>query len=67
MADETAVSNQEQVVICIRWVDDDLRCHTDFISIKPIARCTADQIVELLKNVLADMNLKVENCPWSIL
>ena len=63
MADETTdVSNQGQVVICIRWVDDDQRCHEDFIGIKPIARCTADQIVELLKNVLADMTLKLENC-----
>ena len=63
MADETAnVSNQAQVVICIRRVDDDLRCHEDFIGIKPIARCTANQIVELLKNVLADMKLTLENC-----
>ena len=63
MADETAdVSNQDQVVIWTRWVDDDLRCHEDFIGIKSITRCNADQIVELLRNVLADMNLKLGNC-----
>ena len=34
MADETAdVSNTEQLVICIRWVDDDLNIHEDFIGL----------------------------------
>ena len=34
MADETTdVSNQEQVVICIRWVDTDLEVHEDYIGL----------------------------------
>ena len=33
MADETAdVSNHEHLVICIRWVDDDLVIHEDLIG-----------------------------------
>ena len=50
MADETAdVSNKEQLVICIRWVDDDLTAHEDFIGMLPIERTTADVIVRVLK------------------
>ena len=50
MADETAdVSNKEQLVICIRWVDDDLVAHEDFIGMHPIERTTADVIVHVLK------------------
>ena len=36
MADETAdVSNKEQLVFCLRWVDDDLIVHEDFIGMHP--------------------------------
>ena len=34
MIDETTyVSNQEQVVICFRWVDDALERHEEFIGL----------------------------------
>ena len=50
MADETAdVSNKEQLVICIRWVDENLIAHEDFIGMHPIERTTADVIVRVLK------------------
>ena len=49
MADETAVSNTEQLVICIRWVDENLIAHEDFIGMHPIERTTADVIVGVLK------------------
>lgn len=49
MADESAdISNQEQVVICIRWIDSDLHIHEDFVGMKPVARCTSDEIVNVL-------------------
>ena len=50
MADESAdVSNEEQVVICIRWVDADLQPHEKFIDLKPVARYNAEQIVDVIK------------------
>lgn len=50
MADETAdVSNKEQLVICIRCVDNDLTAHEEFIGMHPIERTTADVIVQVLK------------------
>ena len=49
MGDESAdISNKEEVIVCLRWVDEDLIAHEDFIGIKPVARCTADQIVDVL-------------------
>ena len=50
MADETAdVANMEQVVVCIRWVSDDLTVHGDIVGVRPVARATADEIVEVLQ------------------
>ena len=51
MADETAdVSNQEQVVICIRWIDENsLMAREEFIGLKPVERCTADMLVKVIK------------------
>lgn len=62
MADETAdVSNKEQLVICIRWVDDCFVIHEDFIGMHPLERTTADQVVAILKNGLLRMNLNIQH------
>ena len=51
VADETAdVSNKEQLVICIRWVEDCFVIHDDFIGMHPVERTNADQVVAILKN-----------------
>ena len=61
MADETAdVSNKEQLVICIRWVDDCFVIHSDFNGMYPLERTTADQVVAILKNALLRMNLNTQ-------
>ena len=61
MADETAdVSNIEQLVICLRWVDDDLQAHEEFIGMKPIPDTKANTIVREIKDVLLRMNLRIE-------
>ena len=51
MADETAgISDQEQVVICIRWIDDEiLIAREEFIAMKPVVRCTGDMPVQVIK------------------
>lgn len=46
MADETAdISNKEQLVICLRWVDANLEVHEDFIGLNHIEQANADSIV----------------------
>ena len=50
MADEpTDVSNTEQLVIRIGWVDDDLNTHEDFIGLHPLAQADAGTIVKVIK------------------
>ena len=36
-------SNKEQLVLCIRWVDDDLQVQEDFIGIHKTPNTTADE------------------------
>ena len=61
MGDETAdISNKEQLVLCIRWVDDDLQFHEDFIGIHKIPNTTADEIVKVVKVINVKL-LKQEN------
>ena len=57
MGDETAdISNKGQLVLCIRWVDDDLQVHKDFIGIlHEIPNTTAAEIVKVIKVI----NLKL--------
>ena len=63
MADESAdVSNKEQVVVCIRWVDEELNAHEEFVGIKPVDRTTAEDIVLVLSKTLADMHLRIDDC-----
>ena len=60
MADETAdVSNKEHLVLCIRWVDDDLVAHKDFICMHPLK--DTDHIVFVIKDILQRMNLRLED------
>ncbi len=50
MADESAdVSNKEQLVICIPWVDENLIAHEDFIGMHPLTGTDANQIVAVIK------------------
>ena len=62
LADETGgISNTEQLVFCIRWVDDVLQVHEEFIGLHPLCGTTADEIVFIIKDILLRMNLKLEN------
>ena len=50
MGDKTAdISNKEQLILCIRWVNDDLQALEDFIGIHKIPNTTADEIVKVIK------------------
>ena len=64
MADETAdVANIEQLVISIRWVDEQLNAHEEFIGLHPIPDTTANTIVSLLKVSIKVLKLfdKIDN------
>ena len=50
MADESAdVSNKEQLVICLRWIDQNCFAHEEFIGMHPLTGTDANQIVAVIK------------------
>ena len=62
LADETAdISNKEHLLLCLRWVDEDINVHKEFIRLHPMPGTTADEIVFVLKDMLLRMNLSLEN------
>jgi len=63
MADErTDVSNNEQFVICIRWVDDTLTDHEDVIGLYNVGKIDANTLVNTIEDVLVRMSLKLTQC-----
>ena len=63
MADEvTDSSNREQLVICLRRVDEDFEAHEEFIGLYKVAETSADTITTALSDVLCRMNLSISNC-----
>ena len=58
LADETAdASNKEQLVVCIRWVDDQFEAHEEFIGLNHLHECNATAIVDSIKTAIRDMGL----------
>ena len=63
MADEvTDSSNKEQFVVCIRWIDEDLQAHEDFVGIHHVDTIEANTLVERLKDTLLRMNICIHDC-----
>ena len=60
MVDETRdISNLEQLVICLRWTDECLMPHEDFVGLYQIDRADASTIAAVVKDVLIRYK-----CPW---
>ena len=60
MVDETAdVSNKEQVVVCIRWVDDNFEVHEDFIGLYQVDSTGAEKIYHVITDVFLRLNLTI--------
>ena len=63
MIDETTdFSNAEQVVIVIRWVNDDLSVHEEFVGLYKTDSIQAKSLVAIIKDTLLRLNLKMELC-----
>ena len=60
MPDETSdLSNHEQLVICIRWVDNKLEAREDFIGLQTLECADVSSITALMKYCLIRMNLSI--------
>ena len=62
-ADEvTDCSNKEQVVVCIRWVDDKFEAHEDFVGLHNVDDITAATIVHVVTDTVHRLNLSLSLC-----
>ena len=53
MADEvTDSTNREQVVVCLRWVDQHFEPHEEFVGLHVVEKVASDRITAVLKDVL---------------
>ena len=63
MADEvTDVSNREQVVVCMHWVDGELEPHEDFLGLYKVDDIQSNTIVAILQDILKHLDLTLTNC-----
>ena len=63
MVDETTdLSNTEQMVLCLRHVDDDLNVHEDLIGLYSLESTSADNIMLTILDILLRLNLSINNC-----
>ena len=60
----TDVAHVSQLVVCLRWVDDELNAHDEFIGLKDMSATgtNAESIVRKLKDCLLRMDLKLNKC-----
>ena len=50
MADETTdAANKEQVVVCLRWVDNALEAHEDFIGLYEVESTEASAVLAVIR------------------
>ena len=62
MCDEyTDLSNEEQLSICVRWVDDNLEAHEDFLGYYQIHNIKSNTIVSAIKDALVRFELPLTN------
>ena len=62
MADEyTGISNKGLLSICLRWVEEDLSVHEDFVGYYEIPNIKSETIVSALKDSLIRMGLSLQN------
>ena len=63
MVDETTVlSNTEQMVLCLRHVDDDLNVHGELIGLYSLESTSAENIMLTIQDILLRLNLSINNC-----
>ena len=55
-------SNNEQLVVCIRYVDNKFEAHEDFIGIHTVENIKSDTLVTVLKDILIRLNIPLSNC-----
>ena len=55
-------SNNEQLVVCIRWVENDFEAHDDFIGLNAVENIKPGTLVPILRDILIRLNIPLSNC-----
>lgn len=55
-------SNKEQLTICIRWVDQDLKDYESFIGLFQVDDITADSLTHAIKVAITQIGLDLSSC-----
>ena len=63
----TDVKNISELVVCLRWVDNEMEAHDVFIGLKNMPNIDADLIVRELEVVLWRMHLKLKKIKRTVL
>lgn len=53
------LSNKEQVIVCLRWVDSKFEPHKDFIGLHFFNDITAATIVRVLKDTILHVSVEL--------
>ena len=56
------ISNTEQLVFCVRYVDEDLTTHEEFIGLYDMDSTTAESITHVIQDILLRLALQMSNC-----
>ena len=60
MIDETTdISNKEQVVLCLRWVDKGLEAYEEFIGLHQVESTASICLVGVIHDVLIRLNISI--------
>ena len=61
-AETMDISNREQLVICLRWNDECLMPHEDFVGLYQIDRVHASTFAAVVKDVLIRLKIPLDEC-----
>ena len=55
-------SNKEQLVLCFRYVDNEIVTHEDFVGLYECPNITVNTIVSAIEDVMLRLNLNITRC-----
>ncbi|KAJ8875188.1 hypothetical protein PR048_023083 [Dryococelus australis] len=55
------ISGEEQLSVCFRWVDKDLRPHDSFVDLYSVRKTTGEHIASVLLDVMIKLQLPISN------
>ena len=58
----TDISNNEQLTLCLRWVDELFNIHEDFLGFYQLENIKSDTIVSAIRDVLLRTQISLDNC-----